>query len=312
MAGEKKSAMQWMQVRSWLRLSAMALLTTLAAATPARSQSTAILQESLQLAVCLNDWPTAIARASQIEQVPGLPVKTRAELVGWRRQMQRFHLNQTAVPNIAGCEPVLAGFGIPGYTGRPIQIDRALASRLGLGSPRVDQAIRQEEALWQAGLGVTTDTPLSPLAAARRINTRSGSGVSTGAVGRWIDVYAFLGAQGDVAALALDVIEQRQGLLYADDNSLLFLFDAEGRLITEAGTTSDRQPRLDNITLPATGMYYAAVTTPQHRPVLDEAGLITGWQGIGTSAVTYTLTIHGLTPSPQLGLSSRALTHPQP
>ncbi len=292
-----------MKLRSWLHLPAIALVAALALAAPARGQSTTPLQASLQLAVCLNDWDSAIARASQLEKAPGLPIKTVAQLVNLRRQMQVFRQTQTVVSNISGCEPVLAGFGLPGYTGRPLEIERALYSSVGIGSPRVisDQTIRQQEALWQAGLGVTTDTPLDPLAAARRINTRSGSGVSTGAVSRWIDVYAFLGAEGDTPNLALEVVQQRQGILYADDRSLLFLFDSEGRLMAEARTTPELQSRLEAVTLPATDIYYAAVTTPEHRPVLDEQGFITGWQGIGASAITYTLTLSGLTPSPRLG-----------
>lgn len=304
MNGAIKGAMKGaMKLRSWIQLPAIALLAAFALATPARGQSTTPLQASLQLSVCLNDWDSAIAHASQLEQVPGLPIKTRAELVGFRRQMQLFRQNQTVVSPIDGCEPVLAGFGLPGYTGRPLDFDRGVYSSVGGGSPRVvsDQTLRQYEALWQAGLGVTADTPLAPLAEAQRVNTRSGSGVTTGAVSRRIDIYAFLGAQGDSADLDLTVIQQRRGLLYTDDAALLWLFDAEGRLLAEARTTTAHPPRLATVPLSATGVYYAAVTTPQHRPILDADGFITGWQGIGTSAITYTLTLSGLTPSPRLG-----------
>ncbi|HSM84081.1 MAG TPA: hypothetical protein VLS96_20490 [Nodosilinea sp.] len=288
---------------AWVALVTMALL---AAAAPARAQATAIQQESLRLSVCLNDWDSAIAQASQLEQAPGLPVKTQAELVLFRRQMQLWRQDQTAVA-IPGCEAVLAGFGLPGYSGRPLDIAGALYASIGLGSAEVvsDQATRQEEALWQAGLGVTADTPLGSLPAAQRINTRTGSGVSTGAVSRRVDVYAFLGAQGDAPSLDLTVIQQRPGLLYTDDQALLFVFDANGRLLGEARTEAGAQPYLPGVTLPTTGVYYAAVTTPQHRPVLDASGLITGWQGIGTSAVTYTLTLRDVTPSPQLGIGGR-------
>ncbi|OKH46376.1 hypothetical protein [Phormidium tenue] len=279
------------------------MLTTLAAA-PAHGQSTAILQDALRLAVCLNDWDSAIAHTSQLEQIPDLPIKTLAQLATFRRQMQLFRQNQTVVSPIDGCEPVLAGFGLPGYSGRPLDFDRGVYSSIGRGTPVVaaDQTLRQYEALWQAGLGVTADTPLSPLAEAQRVNTRSGSGVTTGAVSRRIDIYAFLGAQGDSTDLDLTVIQQRPGVLYTDDAAHLFLFDAAGRLLAEARTTQGVQPRLAATTLPASGVYYAAVTTPQHRPLLDERGFITGWQGIGTSAITYTLTIDGLTPSLELGL----------
>lgn len=284
----------------------IALGFTLAIVTSAQAQSTATLQLSLQLAVCLNDWDSAIARASQLENVPDMPIKTQAQLVGFRRQMQLFRQNQTVVSNIAGCEPVLAGFGLPGYTGRPLQLERAAFSSGSLDSSVFppDQVTRQLEAFWQAGLGVSADTPLDPLAEAQRINTRSGSGLSTGTVSRRVDVYAFLGAEGDTPDLALDVIEQRPGLLYTDDSSLLFLFDAEGRLLGEARPNSLLH-RLGTISLPVTGVYYAAVTTPQHRPVLDEGGYIIGWQGIGTSAITYTLAVRGLTPSPELGLGGQ-------
>ncbi|MBW4461061.1 MAG: pre-peptidase C-terminal domain-containing protein [Nodosilinea sp. WJT8-NPBG4] len=291
------------KVRSWLYEATIVLLATLAAA-PAQGQSTAILQEALRLAVCLNDWDSAIAHTSQLEQVSELPVKTRAQLVAFRRQMQLFDQNRTVVNPIDGCEPVLAGFGLPGYTGRPLDFDRGVYSSVGRGAPVVaaDQTLRQYEALWQAGLGVTADTPLSPLAEAQRVNTRSGSGVTTGAVSRRVDIYAFLGAEGDSANLDLTVIQQRRGLLYTDDAAQLFLFDAAGRLLSAGRTTAGQQPYLAATPLPASGVYYAAVTTPQHHPVLDEGGFITGWQGIGTSAVTYTITIDGLTPSPELGL----------
>ncbi|WP_035991856.1 hypothetical protein [Leptolyngbya sp. KIOST-1] len=305
-----------MDVRSWIGLSAgrriwdalpVALGLALVAAIPVPAQSTAILQTSLQLAVCLNDWDTAIARAGDLTQAPGVPVKTQAELVILRRQLQRLRQERAVVTDVPACQPVLEGFGVPGYSGRPLQLERAVANLVGLTSDTLvpDQRIRQLEGFWQAGLGVRADVPLGPLDEARRINTRSGSGVSTGAVSRWVDVYAFLGAAGDTPNLALDIIQQRPGLLYTDDRSLLFLFDAEGRLLGEAQTGSALQPQRIDATLPATGIYYAAVTTPQHRPVLDGNGVVTGWQGIGTSAVTYTLTVRGVTPSPQLGVGGR-------
>lgn len=282
------------------------LVSALASAAPALGQTTATVQGALQLAVCLNDWDSAIARTSQLEQVPGLPIKTQAQLVQFRRQMQVWRQNQTVVSNISGCEPVLAGFGIPGYTGRPPEIERALANA-GLIDPIVipDIVLRRQAALWQASLGVTADTPLEPLAAARRINTRTGSGISTGAVSRRVDIYAFVAAQGDLADLSLTVTQQRQGLLFTDAQALLFLLDAEGRLLAEARATPTAPPRLTALPLPSTGGYYIAVTTPEHRPVLDDGGFIVGWQGIGTSAITYTLTLTGLTPSPHLGVAAR-------
>jgi hypothetical protein len=291
------------KVRSWFGWSTIVLLAAFTAA-PAHGQSTAIVQDALRLSVCLNDWDSAIAQASQLEQVPELPIKTQAQLVTFRRQMELFRQNQTVVSPIDGCEPVLAGFGLPGYTGRPLDFDRGVYSSIGRGAPVVaaDQTLRQYEALWQAGLGVTADTPLSPLAEAQRVNTRSGSGVTTGAVSRRIDIYAFLGAQGDSADLDLTVIQQRPGVLYTNDAAQLFLFDAAGRLLSAGRTTAGQEPYFAAIPLSATGVYYAAVTTPEHRPILDEGGFITGWQGIGTSAITYTLTIDGLTPSPELGL----------
>jgi hypothetical protein len=283
----------------------LALMAALAMALPVRAQATDTLQEALQLAVCLNDWDSAIARARQLAQVPGLPIKTQAELVQFGRQMQIWRQNQAVVQPIEGCEPVLAGFGLPGYTGRPLDLDRALANS-GFTAPIIvpDLVLRREAARWQAGLGVTTEPPLGPLTAAQRINTRTGSGVSTGAVSRRVDVYAFLGAAGNRANLALDVIQQRPGLLYTDDAASLFIFDADGRLLAESRTRVGLPPRITALPLTATGVYYAAVTTPQHSPSLDDNGFILGWQGIGTSAITYTLTLNGLTPSPHLGPGS--------
>jgi hypothetical protein len=296
-----------MKYWSWLRRSSITLAAVLGASLAttslAQAQSTTTVQASLQLAVCLNDWDSAIAHARQLEATPGMPIKTQAQLVLFRRQMQEFRQDQTVVTNIPGCGPVLEGFGLPGYTGRPLQVAPALYSSLGVGSPErpPDQILRQYDALWQAGLGVTADTPLDPLALAQRINTRIGNGVSAGSVSRQGDIYAFLGAAGDTAGLGITVVEQRQGLLNADNSALLFLFDAEGRLLAEARSTAAGPPQIDSIPLSATGIYYAAVTTPEHRPVLDDNGVITGWQGIGTGAIDYTLTVTGLIPSPQLG-----------
>ncbi|MEO1068638.1 MAG: hypothetical protein AAFW95_05885 [Cyanobacteria bacterium J06638_6] len=267
------------------------------------AQNTTTVQASLQLAVCLNDWDSAIAHARQLEATPGMPIKTQAQLVLFRRQMQVFRQDQTVVTDIPGCEPVLEGFGLPGYTGRPLQVDSALYSSLGIGSPErpPDQILRQYEALWQAGLGVTADTPLEPLSQAQRINTRTGSGVSAGNARRQGNIYAFLGAAGDTAGLRVTVVEQQSGLLGIDDQALLFLFDAAGHLLAEARSTAAGPPQLDAIALPTTGIYYAAVTTPEYRPMLDGNNVITNWQGIGTGAIDYTLTVTGLTPSPQLG-----------
>ncbi|MDA0268999.1 MAG: hypothetical protein O3A14_19065, partial [Cyanobacteria bacterium] len=60
---------------------------------------------------------------------------------------------------------------------------------------------------------------------------------------------------------------------------------------------------LEAVVLPRTGRYYVAVTTYNNDPILNERGTIIGWTQTGGSAVEYTLTISGATPTQELILT---------
>jgi hypothetical protein len=291
--------------RIWLGLSTgVALLAAGVGPALASGLGTAVQRSNLQLAVCLSDWNSAIEQVNQMLDAPTLHPMDQATLAVLRRQFQRDRLDGVIRPPDQACDQVLTGFGRSGFTPlQPLALETALLATLGQSNLQVvpDQQARRGQALHAAGLSYLEPTPLEPLSPAQRINTRPGSGVSAGAVSRGVNVYSFLGQEGDTITLDITVTDIRQGMLYYDDDSQLFLFDSEGRLIADNDDFTRLESRIRDVTLPRTGVYYAAVTTYNHSPVLNGDRQIVRWQGLGGSAIDYTLTITGLTPVDQVG-----------
>lgn len=269
------------------------------------SMPVATLQRQLKTAVCQNDWPTAIDWAGAMIASPALTAADRNDLVSFRQQLQTYQRDQVVFDYIPGCEGHLAQYLDPVPTpSQPLQLERALALLAGLSAADMisDQQAQQAMAHWQAGLLEPQPTPVPALSPARLIGTANGSGVSAGAVSSAVEVFAFVGGQGDLVTVDLNVTRILPGALYSDDDSQLYLFDSQGYLIASNDDFDGLQSRLSNLSLPSADIYYVAVTTYNNTPQLSPAGQLLGWAGAGGSAIEYTLAITGLTPSGQLAL----------
>ena len=297
-----------MTQRVWLSLSALVLSwggIWGSAATATLPLST--LQRQLKTAVCLNDWDTAVDRASAMIASPSLSVQDRQDLVTFRHDLQRYQEENLEIQGIPGCDAHLAQYlaTVP-IPSQPLQLDRALLRFLGMPDLTPDVLARQINATRRAGLLDPQPTPLPELSPALLIGTPHGSGVTAGTVSAGVEVFAFVGGQGDRVTVDLIVTRQLPGLRYTDDDSQLYLLDSQGYLVASNDDFNGLQSRLNNILLPSSDLYYIAVTTYNNSPQLSPSGQIMGWSGDGGSFIDYTLTITGLTPAGQLALPTTA------
>jgi hypothetical protein len=258
----------------------------------------------LQVAVCLRDWDHAVDLIGNLIASPDISSEQRSHLVGIRHQLQETLLRHEAIPvSLGQCETLLAVYGQPLPTVVPsLDWQRGFYSALITPNfnPVPDQTARQQAAAQQAGLTQMVDTEIPALSPANILQTRTGSGVSAGAVSTGVNVFVFSGAVGDRVSLDVKVTNVHPGRLYTDDDSQLFLFDSEGTLLVENDDLSRLQSQIAEFALPQTGAYYIAVTTYNNDPILDSAQRITGWNGNGGSNIEYTLTVTGLTPTADL------------
>jgi hypothetical protein len=270
------------------------------------------LQQQLQLAICLSNWDTAIDLVGALIASPQLSAVQRNELVRFRHQFQDALRQDIAIGLPSSCEERLARYGptvLP--TAAHLDWDGAFRATTGASQETVtpDQVARQQIAARRAGLTRTLETDIAPLSPARVIPTQSGSGVSAGAVSTAADIYAFVGGAGDRVSLEVEVNQVLTGRLYTDDDSQIFLFDSEGRLLVDNDDLSRLQSHIQDFPLPSSGLYYVAVTTYNNDPMLDSSQRITRWNGNGGSAIEYTITVTGLTPTAQLALPQEELPH---
>lgn len=292
----------------WLGLGTLALAGVGLGVAPARAAlPRTTLQWQLQTAVCLNDWATAIDRTSALIALPDISAQRRQDWVDFRRDLQRYQQENLAIQGIPGCEAHLAQYLDPVPTpGIPLQIDRVLSRQAGIPDLTPDPLARQINATYRAGLLEPQPTDIPELSPALLVGTSHGSGVIAGAVSAGVEVFAFVGGQGDRVTVDVTVTRILPGLRYTDDDSQLYLFDSQGYLVASNDDFNGVQSRLDGVSLPSSGLYYVAVTTHGNQIELSPDGQLIGWSGEGGSFIEYTLTVTGLTPSSQLALPSTA------
>ncbi|MBD0337401.1 MAG: pre-peptidase C-terminal domain-containing protein [Cyanobacteria bacterium Co-bin13] len=276
---------------------------------PARgalAQTVQSLQQSIQVAICRGDWNQAVTHTGTLMALPQISPVNRAALVAFRQQLETWRDDPRTVPSFANCNTALARF-IPAElvpeVAPPLNWDKAIASLSGIPyQGPADQRARQIEGFGVAGLARQLETEILALTPAVPVDLRSGSGVSAGAVGPDYQVFTFIGGLGDRVTIDVDVTRIASGLLYLDDDSQLFLFDSQGRLLAENDDLSRLQSRITDYILPQSGLYYVAVTTYNNDPILNAEGQVVGWSGNGGSFVEFTLSITGVTPTDQLVL----------
>ena len=267
------------------------------------------LRQELRLAICLSDWDHTLDLIGAYIASPEISSERRAELVTTRQQFREALQRQDEI-NVTAfhCEERLSQF-VQSYPlfSAPLALDKALfysGVATSEFTPLPDRLARQQAAAQQAGLTQAVETEIPALSPARLVPTHTGSGVSAGAVGTGVNVFSFLGGEGDQISLSVAVTNVLSGRLYSDDDSQIFLFDSEGTLLAENDDLSRLQSQIMGFTLPKADIYYVAVTTYNNDPMLDTDKRVTGWNGNGGSAIEYTLTITGLTPAGQLTFPS--------
>ncbi|MGD1904563.1 MAG: DVUA0089 family protein [Leptolyngbyaceae cyanobacterium] len=278
---------------------------------PAGAASLAEGHEQLLRAICLNDWEGAIALTAPLIAAEAVTPDYRQSMVELRDIFEVYRVTGAVIPDINNCEQVLRRYVTVNQVPiEPLDWAAAIDSVLndGLGPPPpITQAVRQQEAAAVADLDRFEAYDIPALSPALVVSLHTGSGVSGGTVTTGQEIYTFFAGLGDPITLDIDVDRVLPGSLYTDDDTQIFLFDANGKLLAENDDQipgEERQSRLESFVLPRTGRYYVAVTTYNNDPILNERGYIVGWAQTGGSAVEYTLTVSGATPTEELILTN--------
>ncbi len=260
---------------------------------------------ALALAMCLNDWPRAIALVGPLIAQDTTSPSDRQALLNLRRQLEQHRQARDIFAPGPQCQALLEQLAavqqVPGESldWATALESLALLSGQGFRNPITveDRQRWGERAAQLVGRYEATEIPsLSP---AIPLGTTTGAAVSTGFVSTQAQVFTFFGAMGDRVDVAIEAVRVLPGALYTRDDTQVFLFDDQGRLLAQDDDTVGFQSRLGAIPLPRSGRYFIAVTTFRSVPQLDSQGRIIAWEGIGGGAVEYTLTLRGVTPPDQ-------------
>jgi hypothetical protein len=264
--------------------------------------------EQLLRAICLNDWEGAIALTGPLIGADKVTPAYRQSMVDLRDQLEDLRVQGTIIPNIENCEGVLRRYAAASQVpGEPLDWGEAINSVLNDGRgtpPPITADDRQTRAAAAADLDRYEVYEIPALIPALTVGLETGSGVSAGFVSNNHQVFTFFAGLGDRLDIDVDVVNVLSGTLYEDDDTQIFVFDAEGKLLAQNDDYDGLQSRLPDLRVPRTGRYYVAVTTYNNDPVLDAEGYILGWADTGGSAVEYTLTVRGATPTAQLILTN--------
>lgn len=127
---------------------------------------------------------------------------------------------------------------------------------------------------------------------AQRIDLGFDGGVGFGEVGTDFAAFAFDVEEAGPLTLEVFVTQIRMGLEYEDDDSILYLFDADGFLVAENDDGPyGYQSLINGAWIEWPGRYYAVVTTHPNFPVIDEGGRFEGFEDEGLSSIEFELYI---------------------
>lgn len=131
--------------------------------------------------------------------------------------------------------------------------------------------------------------------AATEIDFVGGEGIGEGSVAQGFDAFWFQ-LQGDTrVSMEILVTEEREGIRFTDDDSMLFLFDSAGKLLE---SDDDGGPgsasRIDEIFLEGGERYYSVVTTFPNEPETTPTGVFDTLGDLGSSNISFELHIRKL------------------
>ncbi|MEO1621613.1 MAG: hypothetical protein AAFU53_11360 [Cyanobacteria bacterium J06632_3] len=279
---------------SWLGIAASLLLSGM----PAMAQRTTVFD--LNHAVCANDWDRAIDAAGVLIADETTTSETRQALLVLRRQMVQYRAEGIVVSDAQACDrvdPYLLEAAAPEtvQTGEPLGWEAAVAE---VTENRYSTELITESPQVTLPIGIGTQPGLTP---AEPVDLSRGLTVVPGHVGPGHQVYGFVAGMGDRLDINLEVTRVMTGSLYTSDDSQLFIFDRDGRLLVSTDDDGDsQQSHISGWIVPKTDLYFAVVTSYNNDPIFNQQGRVTGWQDNGGGRFDYTLGFSGATPTSAL------------
>ena len=286
----------WRGGTATLSLMAASLLS---AGLPAYAQSVTVFD--LDQAICANDWREAIDITGMLIANDMTSSTQRTSLLALRRQLENYRAENTLVAEEEAChrtDPyLLTVTAAPTVqTGAPLRWEPAVAEVTD--NRYSSQAVVTESDPFTLPVAMAEPVGLTP---AVPVDLRSGFNVVSGHVGAGHMVYGFVARRGDRLDASLAVTRVMTGSLYTSDDSQLFIFNSQGRLIAAADDTgSTQQSRISDFTLSETGLYFAVVTSYNNDPIFNADSRLAGWQDNGGGRFDYTLSLSGVTPTSAL------------
>jgi len=257
---------------------------------PAYAQRTA--QFNLDSAICNNEWSNAIDIISTLVGSDDTNSRDRTALLNLRTQLVQYRAENTVVARAEACSrinPYRLSALKPVQTSEPLGWEGAVAAA-AYSQPSTH--IITQSVPFSLPVEVGSVAGLTP---ANPIDLRQGLNVVSGQVGTGHQVYSFIAGLGDSLTAHLNVTQVMTGTLYTSDDSQLFIFDKNGKLIATADDTDGQQSRISELVIPKTDVYFAVVTTYNNDPILNRDDRLTGWQDNGGGRFDYTLTLSGVT-----------------
>lgn len=284
---------------SWLGVAPMMAGLIAVGSTSALAQATHPRTTAFELnqAVCANDWNQAISITSNLLANVHISDAQRTELITLRRQMEQYRAEGAVATDEQACNQTNPYFleaqtpetpphnTVLGWEGAIAEVtENQYNSEVITESPVASLPVRLSD---QPGL-----TPAEPIDLSRGLAAVSGH------VGSGHEVYAFVAGMGDQLDINLEVTRVMTGSLYTTDDSQLFIFDKNGRLLTAVDDTDEgKESRISGWVVPETDVYFAVVTSYNNDPIFNQDDRVVGWQGNGGGRFDYTLSVSGATPT---------------
>ena len=249
----------------------------------------------LDRAVCLQQWPQAIAITSELIASSNISSEYRQELLSFRRQLQVWQVSPLPPTSQSSCDRtlplVLTVPEVPVVSApQPLDWNRALFS---LGSTRpiveLDDDFEPMDHLIPATL--IANSPEILTAGAIPIDTADGFNVVGGRLSGQHQVYSFLARLGDQVTLEIDATRT-----YIPGEMQLYVFDHTGQLIAQSDSPTFQGGAAQDFVAPRTDVYFAVVSPQDTRPILNGQNVLLDWQTNASTTVDYTLTLMGVTP----------------
>lgn len=252
------------------------------------------VQFELDSAICNNQWSKAIDITSGLIGNEAIAQQTRTDLLALRQRLEQHRAEDAVVAYLESCDRT-APYKLTAASPSPVQPRESLGWEAAVVAATPSQnptKIVTESVPFSLPIDVDSLAGLTP---ANPIDLSQGMSVVSGQVGTGHQVYSFVAGLGDEIAANLDVTEVMVGTLYTSDDSQLFIFDRNGKLLVTADDTSGQQSSINNFVIPKTDVYYAVVTSYNNDPILSRDDRLTGWQDNGGGRFKYTLTLSGAT-----------------